>query len=491
MKRSANSLSNWQTVSENIGDHARLTYKDLEKGRVSRPLDFPSPVVHRCVRKTINFSDPKKGKHQLLDNVLVRKEYVLTNNTDMAFRRMIITQQPSHLQQGQSSLHEIDTTDDQEGEEIGYCIRRKLSSSIYGSVYKGFMVKKLTCHTILSPKNKGCVLDVIREDDELLDSKLSSISSSEDDYLWEPINQNIIIKATSWDKLRRLRGKHLEDPLKDIQAQQLLEGSALGIHHPNIIRNLVSLQDDKYLYSITPYCKDGDLCGVVMNDINAQSRLNEARAKHWFRQILLALHHLQQKGVCHRDLSLENIVVHGKTCKLIDFGMALRIPYVHPSNIGTSTDVSDGTTRLLMTAQGQGGDFTYMSPEVLNGDSAFDGFAIDLWSAGVILYIMLIGSKPFKWPHPTDELFVRISQEGLLKESLEYWGIDLSDEATNLLQNMLWKDKRKRLTLAQVMEHPWLKIEDDKCSASTVSDSTSASSKSSRLWLWKNSKQQQ
>jgi serine/threonine protein kinase len=438
------------------------------------------------VRTTVNFSDPKKGKHQMLENVLVRKRYMFANN-DMAFQRMTITQQPSQ-QKENSPWPQIDSTDDLE-EEIGYCIKRKLSSSVYGSVYKGFVVKKLKCHTILSPKHKGCVLDVIREDDELLDSKHPT-ASSDDDFLWEPVNQNVIIKATSWDKLRRLRGKHLEDPLKEIQALQLLEGSALGTHHPNIIRNLVALQDDKYLYSITPYCKDGDLCGVIMNDINAKSRLNEARAKHWFRQILLALHHLQQKGVCHRNLSLENIVVHGKTCKLIDFGMALRIPYVHPSNIGTSTDVSDGTTRLLMTAQGQGGDFTYMSPEVLSGDYAFDGFAIDLWSAGVILYIMLIGSKPFKWPHPTDELFTRISEEGLLKESLEYWGIELSNEATHLLQNMLWKDKRMRLTLAQVMEHPWLKNEDDKCHASTASDCSTTSSKGSKLWLRRSSKQQ-
>jgi Serine/threonine protein kinase len=443
--------------------------------------------VHRCVRTTINFSDPKKGKQHVLDNVLVRKGYLLAN-TKLSFQRMIITQQPMQEEEN-SSCQEINSADHSE-DELGYCIKRKLSSSVYGSVYKGFVVKKLKCKTILSPRRKACVLDVIREDDELLDSK-QNIVSSDDDFLWEPMNQNVIIKATSWDKLRRLRGKHLEDPLKEIQALQLLEGSTLGTHHPNIIRNLVALQDDKYLYSVTPYCRDGDLCGVIMNDINAQSRLNEDRAKHWFRQILLALHHLQQKGVCHRDLSLENIVVHGKTCKLIDFGMALRIPYVHPSNIGSSTDVSDGTTRLLMTAQGQGGDFTYMSPEVLSRDSAFDGFAIDLWSAGVILYIMLIGSKPFKWPHPTDELFTRISEEGLLKESLEYWEIELSDEAAHLLQNMLWKDKRKRLTLAQVMEHPWLKTDDDKFSASTTSDSSTTSTKSSsKLWLRRSSKRQ-
>lgn len=482
MRHSASSLSNWQAVSENIGDHARLTCAELDKGRVARPLDFPSPIVHRCIRTTVNFSDPKKGKYLKLENVLIRKGY-LSSKADRAFQRLSISHE-------RSSSDELLHSDDCLEEEMGYCIKRKLSSTVHGSVYKGFVVKKVgKCHTVLSPKHKGCHLDVIREDDELLDSKQYTVPSTHDDYLWEPVHQNVIIKATSWDKLRRLRGKHLKDPLKEIQALQLLEGSALGTFHPHIIRNLVALQDDKYLYSITPYCKDGDLCGVIMNDINSQSRLNESTARYWFRQILLALHHLQQKGVCHRDLSLENIVVHGNKCKVIDFGMALRIPYIHPNNIGSCTDVSDGTTRLLMKAQGQGGDFTYMSPEVLNGDAAFDGFAIDLWSAGVILYIMLVGSKPFKWPHPTDELFARISIDGLLKESLQYWGIELSEDATHLLQSMLWKDKRKRLTLAQVMEHPWLSVNDDSSIASTVSDSVTTSTKGSKLWLRRSTKQ--
>jgi len=401
----------------------------------------------------------------LVENVLTRKEDSSSDDTHHTFQRMRIRKE---------YISQDDNFDKSDDDAIGYCVKRKLASSVYGSVYKGFVVKRRRNHTIMSTNQD--TLDVIREDDELLDSK-HSVSYDEDDCVWEPTNKSVIIKTASWERLRRLRGKHLEDPLKEIQALQLL-----GDYHPHLIHSLVALQDDKHLYSITPYCKDGSLYEVVMDGITSSSRLNENSTRHWFRQILLALHHLQQIGVCHRDISLENIVVHGKTCKLIDFGMALRVPYEHASNAGCVTDVSDGTTRLLMVPQGQGGDFTYMSPEVLNKDPHFDGFAIDLWAVGVILYIMLVGHKPFKWPHSSDEQFLRLAVDGTMKESLAYWEIQLSDDAIDLLQSMLWKDKKRRLTLAEVMEHPWVTSSDTSTKENDIITREKHSRKGSKRW---------
>jgi hypothetical protein len=93
---------------------------------------------------------------------------------------------------------------------------------------------------------------------------------------------------------------------------------------------------------------------------------------------------------------------------------------------------------------------------------------------------MLVGRKPFHWAHPSDEQFQRLSVEGGLKESLEYWNISLSDDAVNLLQDMLWKDKEKRLTLAMTMNHPWVTFEDPTalCSPSSVVSQSSISSSS-------------
>ncbi len=238
----------------------------------------------------------------------------------------------------------------------------------------------------------------------------------------------------------------------------------IGNYHSHIVSHIDAIQDDHLLYNVMQYCEDGDLYGKVMSEISAIGRVDECRARTWFRQLLLALHHLQQKGVCHRDLSLENIMVHANSIKIVDFGLALRVPYKSASstgNINYPTDVSEGSSRLLMTAQGQGSNWGYMSPEVVGKEQSFDGFAHDLWAAGVILYILLVGHKPFDWAHKSDKQFLQLTGNSSLYESLIYWGIDLSDEACDLLQNMLQRNPCQRLTLAQIMMHPWVRNDCD------------------------------
>lgn len=171
------------------------------------------------------------------------------------------------------------------------------------------------------------------------------------------------------------------------------------------------------------------------------------------------LNHLQSKGVCHRDLSLENVLVDGHRCMIIDMGMCLRVPYNDRSGMGSVTDVTRGTSRRMMRPQGVCGKHNYMSPEVFANTDNFDGFAIDLWAAGVILYIMLTGFPPYDQACCSDQRFELIVK-GRLVEQLRNWNINLSDEAGNLLQNMLRLDPRRRMTLAEVLSHPWVTSED-------------------------------
>lgn len=141
---------------------------------------------------------------------------------------------------------------------------------------------------------------------------------------------------------------------------------------------------------------------------------------------------------------------------IIDMGMCLRVPYnSQDGNPRVITDVTAGTHRRLMKPQGVCGKHNYMSPEVAANSEPFDGFSIDLWAAGVILYIMLTGFPPYDQANRTDQRFDLIVQ-GRLVEQLRKWDIKLSDEAGNLLQNMLQLNPKKRLTLAQVLEHPWI-----------------------------------
>lgn len=106
-----------------------------------------------------------------------------------------------------------------------------------------------------------------------------------------------------------------------------------------------------------------------------------------------AVDHLQKKGVCHRDISLENLLLDkdDKLC-LIDLGMSVRVPYNDTYGRGV-TDVSAGTTRRLMITQGQGGKLMYAAPEVISQQHAVDPFATDLWSVGVVLFIMIVGKR--------------------------------------------------------------------------------------------------
>ena len=108
-----------------------------------------------------------------------------------------------------------------------------------------------------------------------------------------------------------------------------------------------------------------------------------------------------------------------------------------------------------MRPQGTCGKLQYMAPEIYSNADNFDGFAIDLWSAGVILYIMLTGFPPYDRPIWADDRF-EIIVNGHLMDQLESWDIAISRNAGDLLQSMLRFHPRDRLTLGQVSEHPWV-----------------------------------
>lgn len=410
------------STDECIGAHARHTYCEVDSaGPPARPLEFPAPEVHRGARVTVNVYDRRSGEIHSVKNVLVR----------VPDWTQAVSRPPDRA----------------------YCIRKKLGDSVYGSVRVCVVMKR--CNVVreeIRPACDPCAWDFGPDGHEEGDCDDGSGGQGGGD-VWEATDELVVVKLAAWAKVRNMRGRHLEDPIKEVAAMQLV-----GDYHPNVIGSLEVFQDDKYLYSVMPYCPNGDLYGKTMENFRASDsgRLSESQARRWFRQILMGLHHLQQKGVCHRDLSLENILVDkNNNLKIIDLGMCLRVPYSDPDNHGCLSDVSAGTPRRLMCAQGQGGKWMYMAPEVVAREDVFDGFAIDLWAAGVILYMMLVGLAPFKWAHESDKRFVKFT-EGHLKKMMEHWKIPISDEAADLLQNMFWREPSKRLTLAEVMEHPWV-----------------------------------
>lgn len=194
-------------------------------------------------------------------------------------------------------------------------------------------------------------------------------------------------------------------------------------------------------------------------------------------------------------MSLENLLVHKDGALIIDMGMCLMVPYddtamglatsfnqmtvngsfnnsnsnnnntsaLQPNNAdqsystGTSTLFVSGRgrPRQLISPQGTCGKWIYMSPEIYQNSDPFDGFAVDMWAAGVILFLMLTGFPPWERACPTDERFHYMTA-GYLVQMLTEWEIGLSSDAMDLLQRMLFLDPKDRLSLDQVRAHPWM-----------------------------------
>ena len=170
--------------------------------------------------------------------------------------------------------------------------------------------------------------------------------------------------------------------------------------------------------------------------------------------------------MAHRDMSPENLMVHDDNVYIIDMGMCLRIPSSLHDDDDYGTDVPADphrwnqrrrrpSPRSLILPQTPCGKWYYLSPEVCLSERPFDGPAVDLWAAGVILFVMLTGSPPWEEPRLTDDNF-RLMTTGHMGRMLEERCAGLSEDAMDLLQSMLYLDPADRLSLEQVRAHPWM-----------------------------------
>ena len=156
-------------------------------------------------------------------------------------------------------------------------------------------------------------------------------------------------------------------------------------------------------------------------------------------------------GLCHRNLSLENVVLDEGTVKIARLGWALRIDKKKTN--GDWQPPPPGNTNPQ-----------FIPPEFFKGKVSWDGFAYDLWAAGLMLYSMVVSSQAlFAAPIPEDRLFTEICTKGNVGIQAEKFGkaigreIKLSDSLIDLLQKMLKVDPRERLQLQDVMGHNWVK----------------------------------
>jgi serine/threonine protein kinase len=170
--------------------------------------------------------------------------------------------------------------------------------------------------------------------------------------------------------------------------------------------------------------------GDLFSYIKKRSKLTETVAKFIFKQIVLAIQYIHRNNIVHRDIKLDNILIDlDNNVKICDFGV---------SKIIKKGDILFD----------QCGTPTYIAPEILK-NKGYDGFPVDIWSAGVVLYAMLNGNVPFKGGD-LNELH-KLIIEG------EYKPIKhISKEAAHLLKCLLEVDPTKRIKSDDILFHPWL-----------------------------------
>ena len=209
----------------------------------------------------------------------------------------------------------------------------------------------------------------------------------------------------------------------------------IKLDHPNIIKLYEVYENDKNIYLIMELCTGGELFDRIVENTENGVQFTEKQAANIFKQMMSAINYCHKNGIVHRDLKPENLLYLNKDknspVKVIDFGMSKRFDSKHfmSEKVGTAY---------------------YISPEVLNGK--YDE-KCDIWSAGVILYIIICGYPCFNGDDD-DEIFAAI-QKGKINFPSPEWD-SISNDAKELIKKMCCSPN-KRLTAEQVLNETWVK----------------------------------
>ncbi|XP_061983887.1 calcium-dependent protein kinase-like [Populus nigra] len=217
-----------------------------------------------------------------------------------------------------------------------------------------------------------------------------------------------------------------EDMKREVHIMQDLSGQ------PNIVEFRGAYEDRQSVHLVMELCAGGELFDRII----AKGHYSERDAAKICREIVNVVHACHFMGVMHRDLKPENFLLSSKAegakLKATDFGL--------------SVFIEEGKVYRDIV-----GSAYYVAPEVLRRSY---GKEIDIWSAGVILYILLSGVPPF-WAENEKGIFDAILQGDIDFES-DPWP-SISNSAKDLVRRMLTQDPKKRITSTQVLEHPWIK----------------------------------
>ncbi|CAI9753895.1 unnamed protein product [Fraxinus pennsylvanica] len=235
--------------------------------------------------------------------------------------------------------------------------------------------------------------------------------------------EDLACKSISKKKLRT--AVDIEDVRREVAIMSSLP------EHPNIVKLHATYEDNETVHLVMELCEGGELFDRIV----ARGHYSERAAAGVARTIAEVVRMCHQNGVIHRDLKPENFLYANKkensALKAIDFGLSV---FFKPG---------ERFSEIV-------GSPYYMAPEVLKRNY---GPEVDVWSAGVILYILLCGVPPF-WAETEQGVALAILR-GVIDFKREPWP-QVSESAKSLVRQMLEPDPKKRLTAQQVLDHPWV-----------------------------------
>lgn len=201
--------------------------------------------------------------------------------------------------------------------------------------------------------------------------------------------------------------------------------------HPNIIQFYEIYQDENFVHFVMECCTGGDVTSLL----EAQGGLTEERAKQIIFETLLAVNYLHKLGICHRDIKPDNFLFKDKSekssVKVIDFGLSKRLPK------------GEKLKSLLGTPY-------YVAPELIENKGY--GFKADIWSIGVMLYLLFLAEFPFKG-EKQQEIFENIRSGRYNITKLKKF----TPEAIKFLARCLTIDEKTRPTAAEALRDPWFR----------------------------------
>ncbi|XP_049870946.1 peripheral plasma membrane protein CASK isoform X2 [Pectinophora gossypiella] len=237
------------------------------------------------------------------------------------------------------------------------------------------------------------------------------------------------------------------------------------LKHPHIVELLETYSSEGMLYMVFEYMDGSDLCFEVVRRATAGFVYSEGVACHYMRQILEALRYCHENDIVHRDVRPHCVLLAGRdNCapvKLGGFGVAAQLPTptahrAPPELVMDNRPLMGpmGQAYLKSDEYGRIGTPHYMAPEVVS--SQLYGKPVDVWAAGILLHVLLVGYLPFTGTR--ERLFEAICR-GRLRFDAPMWD-DISDAAKDLVQRMLTVDHTQRITIQDVLNHRWIRDRD-------------------------------